>query len=263
VSKVPLVNLGRTGLKVSKLSLGEVDSLALSPERGSRLLAESFVLGLNYWETSDDYDTHPHLASALKLVPRKEVVVSYKTSARSGKEAIKSLRNFLKELDTDYVDVLLLHDVRSDSIEDLRGLFAELNDIRASGMVKATGLSTHSVTVVRETAQIKEADVMLTICCNASQAVINKYSDHIPLEDGTIKEMLNAIRLAHENGKGIIAMKVLGGRVHGPVPQLVENYQSSIRSIAQLDFVDAMLIGMKNLNEVKKNVKAILSEKAS
>ena len=72
--------------------------------------------------------------------------------------------------------------------------------------------------------------------------------------------MYTAIKLAHDNGKGTIAMKILGGRVNGPAPTLVKNYQLSITSIAQLDFVDAMFIGMSNLDEVKKNIQAILSK---
>lgn len=44
-------------------------------------------------------------------------------------------------------------------------------------------------------------------------------------------------------------MKVLSG----PAPPLVKNYQSSIKSIAKLDFVDSMVIGMRSLDEVRKN----------
>jgi len=262
VSRVPLVNLGKAELRVSKLGFGTVDfgvPLNLESEEGGRILMESFKLGVNFWDTSDDYGTHPHVASALKLVPRKEVVVCTKTNARSGAQAQKSLKSSLKELGTDYIDVFLLHYVTSDWINGCRRVLKELNDIKETGIVKAVGLSTHSVKVVRETARFDEADAIMTICCNASQATIRKFPDNIPLEDGSIEEMLDAIRLAHENGKGVIAMKVLGGRVKGPAPPLAKNYQLSIKAIAQLGFVDAMVVGMRNLDQVRKNVKAILS----
>jgi len=263
VLEVPLANLGNTGLKVSKLGFGEVDfgdkdPLKLRPKEGWRILTESYKLGVNFWDSSDDYATHPFGASALKLLPRRDVVISYKTSAKSGKDALRSLRNFLKELDTEYIDLFLLHCVSFDWMKGCRRMLKELNRIKAAGMVEAIGLSTHSVAVVRAASQIEEVDVILTICCKASPAVINKY---IPIEDGTIREMYAAIKMAHENGKGTIAMKILGGRVKGPAPTLVKNYQSSIESIARLDFVDAMFIGMSNLDEVKKNIQAVLSEK--
>jgi len=257
--KVPIVNLGITGLKVSKLGFGTYDfgvsSLNVSPEEGGRILIESYKLGINFWDTSDDYGSHPHVASALKRVPRKEVVISTKTSAKSGKEAEKSLKNSLKELNTDYLDIFLLHYVKSDWIDGCRQVLKELNDLKTTGIIKAVGLSTHSVTVVRETSRFKEADVIMAICCKADQATINKFRENIPLEDGSIEEMFHAIKLAHNSGKGVIAIKVLGG----PIPPLAKDYQSSIKSIAKLDFVDTMVIGMRSLDEVKNNVNTILS----
>src|SRR3990170_6767176 len=111
--EVPMVNLGTSGLKVSKLGFGTFDfgvpSLNISSEEGGRILMESYKLGVNFWDTSDDYGSHFHVASALKGLPRKEVILSTKTSARSGKEAIKSLDKSLKELNTDYADIFLLH----------------------------------------------------------------------------------------------------------------------------------------------------------
>ena len=44
-------------------------------------------------------------------------------------------------------------------------------------------------------------------------------------------------------------MKVLGGET----PPLIKKYQEAIKGVAQLDFVDAMVIGMRSLGEVKKN----------
>jgi len=266
--KIPLVNLGDIGLKVSKLGFGTFDfgvpSLNISPEEGGRILFESYKLGVNFWDTSDDYGSHPHVASALKLVPRKEIVISTKTGARSGEEAGESLKDSLKELDTDYIDIFLLHYVKSDWIDGCCQVLRKLNEVKTTGTIKAVGLSTHSVKVVREASQFEELDVIMAICCKANQTVINKFKEHIPLEDGSIEEMYNALKSAHKNGKGVIAMKVLGGvctacGVHHSTPPLIRNYQSSIKSISKLGFVDAMVVGMRSLDEVKKNVKGIIS----
>ena len=278
MNRIPVVKLGDTGLKVSKLGFGTYDfgrqPLGISPKKGGQILFEAYKLGVNFWDTSDDYVSHPHVAAALKLVPRKDVVISTKTNARSGGEAEKSLKNSLKELGTDYVDIFLLHNVKSDWIDDCSELFKELRDLKATGMVRAVGLSTHSVAVVQEVAQLDEVDVIMTICCNTDQATIKRFQDHIPLEDGTIEEMLEAIKLTHNNGKGVIAMKVLGGtcpncqlsrsrclesQQQHPAPPLARNYESSIKSIAKMKTVDAMVIGMENIDQLQKNVKAILT----
>jgi hypothetical protein len=54
-------------------------------------------------------------------------------------------------------------------------------------------------------------------------------------------------------------MKTFGGRVKGPAPALVRDYRSSIASIARFDFVDAIFIGMSNLDEVRRNIEAVAS----
>jgi predicted aldo/keto reductase-like oxidoreductase len=145
--------------------------------------------------------------------------------------------------------------LKSNWIQGCRRVLKELGEIKKAGVVKAIGLSTHSVAVVREVSQFDEVDVVMTICCKADQAMISRYAKHIPLEDGSIDEMLDAMKLAHDKGKGVIAMKVLGTSA---LP-LVEDYESSIRGVAMLRFVDAMLIGMRNLGQVRKNARAIVS----
>jgi aryl-alcohol dehydrogenase-like predicted oxidoreductase len=267
--KVPTAPLGSTGMRVSKLGFGTYDfgipELKISPEQGGRILSESFKLGVNFWDTSEDYGSHPHVASALKFVPRKDVVISTKTNAKNGEEATKGLKTSLKELDTDYIDVFLLHYVKSDWIDGCQQALKQLSDFKTTGAAKAIGLSTHSVTVARKAREFKELDVILAICCKADQAIIGRFHEHIPLEDGSIEEMLQTLKSTHDRGKGVIAMKVLGGictscGLKHPAPPLLKNYQSSIKSIAQLDFVDSMVIGMKKIDEVKKNMNAILSE---
>jgi len=257
--KVPMVNLGSTGLKVSKLGFGTFDfgvpSLNIGLEEGSRILIESCKLGVNLWDTSDDYGSHPHVATALKHVPRKEVVICTKTYAKSGEEAEKGLKSSLQELDTDYLDVFLLHFVKSNWIEGCHQVLKEMKDLKTTEIVKAIGLSTHSVAVVRKAAQFEELDIVMAICCKADQALINKFRNRIPIEDGSMQEMFQALKLAHNNGKGVVAMKVLGDKT----PPLIGDYQCVIKAVAQQDFVDSMVIGMRSLEEVKKNVNVVAS----
>lgn len=257
--RVPPVKLGNTGLEVSKLGFGTFDfgipSLNISPKEGGRILIESRKFGINFWDTAEGYGTHPHVAYALKHLPRGEVVVSTKTYVRSIKGVKESLKNSLKELGTDYVDVFMLHCVERGEIGKCRQLLKWLSDAKTSGEIRAAGLSTHSVAVVREMARSDDVDVIMAVCCGADQETIDKFHGRVPLKDGSINDMLHAIELAHSDGKGTVAMKVLGGGA----PPFVEDYRSSIKAIAQLSFVDAMVVGMRNLDEVRRNVEAIAS----
>ena len=225
----------------------------ISPEEGGRILVGAFGLGVNFWDTSDDYGSHPHVASALRQVPRELVVVSTKTSAHTAGAAARSLERSLTELGTDYVDVFFLHDVKSDWTEGCRRVLKELADAKASGRARAIGLSTHSVRVAREAATMEGADVVLAVCSTAKEAVLRRLPENVPLEDGSMGEMLDAIRSVHAAGKGTLAMKVLGTGA----PTLAKDYRTLIGSVSRLGFVDALLVGMKDLEQVRKNILAV------
>lgn len=244
-------------MKVSRLGFGTFDfgvpSLRIAPQKGGEILAEAHRLGVTYWDTSDDYGSHPHVAAALQRIARKEVVISTKTSEKSGEAAERSLRRSLSELGTDYIDVFLLHYVMSDWLDACRRVLKELRTLRETGIAKAIGLSTHSVKVAQEAARFEELDAILAVCCNADETILKRFRSRIQLEDGTMEEMFGALRQAHANRKGVMAMKVLGNST----PPLVKEYRASIRSIASLDFVDTLVIGMKTLEEVRKNLEVI------
>lgn len=256
-----MVRLGSTGLKVSKIGFGTFDfgvpSLNISPEKGARILAESYRFGINFWDSSDDYGSHPHISSALKHVPRNKVIISTKTYTKSSGKAERNLRGILKELGTNYIDIFLLHYVTSDWAKDAQRVLNQMKNLKASRAVRAIGLSTHSVAVAEKAAQFDELDVIMAVCCKADPEQIRKFRMHIPLEDGSMDQMFHALRLAHNNGKRVVAMKVLGGGVRPPL--FAEDYQQAVEAASHMEFVDSIVIGMKDLDEVKKNVKVIAS----
>ena len=251
--RIPMVALGRTGLKASRLGFGTYDfgvpSAHIDPEEGGRILAEAHRLGVTYWDTSDDYGSQPHVAAGLRRVPRQAVVISTKTDPRTAAAAKRSLRHSLEELSTDYVDVFLLHHVTRDNLERSRGILRELADEKASGRVRAVGLSTHSPVVVRTATTWEEADVLLAIASGARPSVARAHPEEIPLEDGTMDAMFRALRLAHGRGKGIIGMKALGTGL----ASLVEDARVSLEAVARLDFVDVVLVGMRSLEQLRED----------
>ncbi len=113
-----LVTLGKTGIKVSRLAMGtgtngynhhsnQTEQLGV---RGlSDLLHAANEQGINFWDSADQYGTHPHLKQALKGIPREKVVVLTKTHATSADEMRDDLDRFRKEIGTDYLDIVLLH----------------------------------------------------------------------------------------------------------------------------------------------------------
>ncbi|MFW6227577.1 MAG: aldo/keto reductase, partial [Bacteroidota bacterium] len=82
------VVLGDTGIEVSRLAMGtgtsgynnsSVQKRKLGLQGLANMLRGGYDEGVNFWESADQYGTHPHLKEALKGVPREKVVLLTKT----------------------------------------------------------------------------------------------------------------------------------------------------------------------------------------
>src|SRR5947207_268883 len=73
------------------------------------LLKAGYDQGVTFWDSADQYGSHPHLKEALKTVPRDKVTIMTKTHASTEKEMRDDLDRFRKELGVDVIDILLLH----------------------------------------------------------------------------------------------------------------------------------------------------------
>jgi aryl-alcohol dehydrogenase-like predicted oxidoreductase len=260
------IRLGETKLKVSRLcygtepftfkkgppgnkSQGDID-----PKEGGRRLREALKLGVNFWDTSDDYGTHPHVANALERLVRRNVVVADKTNVASKKEGWTALENSLKELNTEYIDLMFLHIVpprkmrRTDSmglpyvsypLKERKGALKAFLEAKDTGQVKATALSTHDTGVLKELLEEPEIDVVCT--------PLNKSGDFV--EGGTVAEHLEAIQDLKDEGKGIYIVKVLSAG------RLVSEAENAIKYALQFhDYIDAWNIGMYGIEDVKRNL---------
>lgn len=231
------VELGETDLWISKLGMG-MDT-RVGADFGGRLLKRAFELGVNFWDTSDDYGTHPAVREGLRGLDRFKVVVATKTHAKDAKKATKSVERALKDFDTDYVDLFHLHamDTAAD-MERRRGALSALVRAKEKGLVRAVALSSHSIEGVRTAARTPEIDVIL--------AVINRTGGrmHGPAR---IQEMLGAVREAYAAGKGIYAMKALWGN-------LADDVESALGYVLRLPFVHSMSVGMRTVEELEQNV---------
>lgn len=225
-----------------------------TPEEGAKILKTSLELGVNTWDTSDDYGTHPHVAEALKLVDRERVVIADKSNALSEEEGWKALDYSRRSLGTEYIDVMFLHIVpprpidRSDSLgrpyhsgtlDERMGALNAWLEAKDSGIIHATGLSTHSTEVLHQVLDVPEIDVVCTTL-NKTGAVI---------DDGTLEERIDAIKALKEDGRGVYVIKLLNaGRLRDRGDEVIK------WCLQFKDFIDAWNIGMYNVPEVKHNI---------
>src|SRR6201993_3770372 len=111
------VTLGSTGIKTSRLAMGtgtvgsghHSHQTALGVKGLSDLLLNGYDHGLRFFDAADSYGSHPHVAAALKQLPRDKVTIMTKSPSRSPQEMRADLDRYRKELGTDYLDIVLMH----------------------------------------------------------------------------------------------------------------------------------------------------------
>jgi len=113
-----------------------------------------------------------------------------------------SLEEARKELDRDYIDLFLLHEQENAlTLKGHRPALEYLLQAKEAGKVRAVGISSHSVEAVKAAAVMPEIDVIHPLLNLQGLGIIN----------GTLSQMLEAVNLALSEGKGIYAMKAIGG----------------------------------------------------
>src|SRR5262245_33781736 len=113
--------IGATGVEASVLGFGTGDNAGLmvlgGPAERQRAVDEAVASGINYFDTSPDYGrgrAEENLGRALKG-KRGDVLISTKVEimpadrCRLAKKVVESIDQSLRRLQTDYVDILLIH----------------------------------------------------------------------------------------------------------------------------------------------------------
>jgi aryl-alcohol dehydrogenase-like predicted oxidoreductase len=234
--------LGKTGLTVSKLCFG---GLTIGPLQSNRPLAEGAAVirsaldaGVNFIDTAELYGTYPYIRQAIR--DRKhDVIISSKSYAYTYEDMRQSVENACREIDRDYIDLFSLHEQSSRmTLKGHAAALAYLSDAKRQGKIRAIGVSTHTIDVVRAAALLEEIDVI--------HPIIN--CKGIGITDGTAAEMLEAIRFASADcGKGIYAMKALGGG------HLNSMAAEAFAWILAQQGISSVAVGMQTMDEVRLN----------
>lgn len=233
--------LGRTGLRVSKLCFG---ALTIGPlqanlplQTGAKVMMKAFEAGVNFIDTAQLYQTYAYIREA--LVGRKnDIIISSKSYAYTYEDMKKSVEQACRSVNREYIDIFMLHEQTSRlTLRGHQEALEYLLDAKKEGIIRAVGVSTHTVEVVRAAALMDEIDVI--------HPILNMKG--IGICDGDTEDMLSAIEFAHYMGKGIYTMKALGGG------HLSLNAREAFEWILAQPNIHAVAIGMQTLDEVALN----------
>ena len=243
------VALGQTGIKTSRLAMGtgtfgyghRSNQTALGLKGLSELLLNGYDQGLRFFDAADAYGSHPHVAEALKQLPRDKVTVLTKTFSRDPKSARADLDRFRRELGTDYLDICLMHCLtEGDWTERYKGVMDVLSEAKQKGIIRAHGCSCHSIEALRAAAKSPWVEVDL--------ARINPAGLHMDDDPKTVVDVLHEMRAA---GKGIVGMKILGQG------ELRARPDDALKYALSLGVLDAFTIGAESKAEQQDLIRGI------
>ncbi|MGI9859803.1 aldo/keto reductase [Moorella naiadis] len=235
--------LGRTGMKVSELCFG---ALPMGPRQKNidvdtctRIIKKALDGGVNFIDTAQIYETYEPIRRALQGHNR-EVVIATKSSATTYDDMEQAIREAREKLAVDYIHIFHLHAARATAniFEERAGAFRCLLDAQEKGLIGAVGLSTHGVAAVRKAATVKEIEVIFPLLNIAGMGII----------DGSREDMLAAIAVAVDAGKGVYLMKALAGG------NLLGRYHDAMAFARQVPGIAAVAVGMVNETEVDYNL---------
>ncbi|MHC4533454.1 MAG: aldo/keto reductase [Planctomycetota bacterium] len=251
-----LVTLGKTKIKVPRVGLGtgmrggnrQSTHSRMGTEKFNALAMGCYERGIRMFDVADLYGTHPFLAEAMKNMRREDYVIGSKIWFRSGGVPEPErpspdvvVERFLRELKTDYIDLMLFHCTTTEKWpEELGDQMEILAKLKKKGIIRAHGVSCHSVAALKRC--IKEPWV------DSVHARFNPYALHMDVktveELPKVEKVLKAIR---REGKAVIGMKIMG---QGELRKNPEKRDESIKYALESGCVDAMVVGFEKVEEV-------------
>jgi predicted aldo/keto reductase-like oxidoreductase len=246
------IALGKTSLKLSRICMGtgvrggmrQSNHTRMGREKCEALMRDAYDRGVRAFDLADLYGTHPFVMSALKKIPRKNFVIITKIWFRPGgipeperPDADIVIQRFLKEIGTDYLDLVLLHCVVSPKWpEELQRQMEIMATLKQKGIIRAHGVSCHSIEALEAAAKEPWVDSV--------HARINPYGAKM---DGPPEKVLPALKKIGAAGKGIVGMKLIG---EGDFRHSDEKRDESVKFVLGLGCINVLNVGFEKAEEI-------------
>ncbi len=244
--------LGKTGIRLPIVSMGVMN--ANNPE----LIPRSYEIGVRLFDTAKSYQggRNEEMVGTgierMKVRDKVTIVTKIPAPGRSrdgfpstmGKEAVKKqfLEDFAgcaKRLRSEYVDVLMLHNIRTAEDAHNPGVVEALAQLKKEGRARFVGVSTHAGQdlVLNEVAGMDFYDVVL-------------FSVNFTMADNAA--LFEAIENAAQKGIGLIAMKTQGGgrqrKNLGPI-----NETAALKYVLRNEHITTAIPGYTNFDHMAQD----------
>lgn len=247
------VKLGNSGLETTLIGFGtgvsatNRSSALTRQDHGESIAAlqHAYDRGMRMYDTADAYGTHQILGEAMKNMDRDEIMLTTKIWVQRGgipeperPDADVVIDRFRKELNTDYIDLVQIHLMTSPEWTDQwKKQMDILSDLKAKGIIKAHGVSVHSLDAMKTALESPWVDVI--------HVRINPYG--IAMDKPEPEEVVEVIQKLHQSGKGVIGMKLIGAGRYSSESERIDN---AIKFVTGLGSVDMMVIGFEHKEQI-------------
>jgi len=243
---IPKRLLGKTEDVVSILGLGG-EGLLRTYGRGreaTSLIHRAIDLGLTYFESARAYAGSESYYGMALGERRKEIFLASKSHERTLDGALSHLEGTLKNMKTDFLDLWMVHDVRT--IKDIEQIFGPQGAIRAfesarrNKLVKWIGISGHrNPTILSRAIDLFPFDTVL-IPINAAEPHYSSFAGEI-------------LPKAQAKGMGILGMKSFSRGVSMKIfgPDSSENFLRYALSQP----VSTIVVGCDTIEQLEMNAK--------
>ncbi|KYG27715.1 aldo/keto reductase family protein [Alkalihalobacillus trypoxylicola] len=237
-------NLGRSGLKVSEVSLGSwlTYGKTVEDQLAEQTIHKAYELGINFFDSANVYERGKGervMSQALKSYPRESYVITTKAfwpmgegpndRGLSRKHVFEQVHASLKRMDLDYIDIFYCH--RYDPETPVEETLRTIDDLVRQGKILYAGVSEWSAAQIEEAVKIADQFLLDRIIVNQPQ--YNMFHRYIEKE---------VIPVSDKHGIGQVvfsplAQGVLTGKYKGN--QIPEDSRASKSSINQ--FIKGMI----------------------
>jgi aryl-alcohol dehydrogenase-like predicted oxidoreductase len=229
--------LGKTEIDVTILGLGGEGILrTYGYEKESyALINRAIDIGINYFESARAYSgSETYYGLALKE-RRKEIFLASKSHARDKRGALIHLKETLRNMKTDYLDLWQVHDVRTD--EDVKEIFGP--EAKDKGFIRFIGVTGHyDPLIIRQCIENYDFDTVL-IPVNAAEPKYKSFLSEV-------------VPFANKKDMGIIGMKVYFRGIAERLPGFVT--MEPFYRFALSQPITSVVIGCDDIYQLEENV---------
>ncbi len=230
--------LGRTGLQVSDISFGGGNI------SDPAVIEYALDRGINYFDTAESYGRNKSESAIGQVAARRRsemiICTKFEMNERTTMEDMfRQLDGCLERLQTNYVDILMVHGGSSEALHN-EAVFAAFDSLKKSGKIHFCGVSHHGPNISGELTPLIDAGKVDAILCA-----------YDPVADPGLPAMLAKAR---EKGIGLVAMKVITSARKVELPEFTSGqypfHIAALRWGLQTSGMDCMIPSLNMMDQV-------------